>query len=281
MARSNKERFAVTFWGVRGTLASPGCEFQRTGGNTICAELRCGERIIVFDAGTGIRELGTRLAEENVNRLDLMFTHVHYDHVEGTPFFAPFFSSDCRIDVWMGDLDGAKGTEEAMKGLMRRPYFPVSPDIFTAKVSYHHVKPFQELDIGDDIRVRTAPLNHPGGATAYRVDFQGNSFAFVTDTEHVPGKPDQNILELIAGVDLFAYDASLTDAELPDFTGYGHSTWEEGMRLRKQANAGAMFAIHHSPFRTDKEVDEIDTAIKSIHDQSGVAREGETIEIGR
>lgn len=272
--------FSVTFWGVRGTLASPGCEFQRVGGNTICAELRCGDRIIVFDAGTGIRGLGSRLLEQDpVRRIDLMMTHVHYDHVEGIPFFAPFFSPDFKIDVWLGKVDGSKSTEDAIKGLMRRPYFPVGPDVFRADVTYREVATGQRLDLDEEISVRTAPLNHPGGATAYRVDYRGNSFAFVTDTEHVPGRIDQNIVDLIEGVDLFAYDASLTDAELPEFTGYGHSTWEEGIRLVEQAGAGAFLAIHHMPFRTDDELDEIEAAIRRRHARSGIAREGMCLDL--
>ena len=121
------------------------------------------------------------------------------------------------------------------------------------------------------------PLNHPGGATGYRVEYEDKSFCFVTDTEHVKGKPDANVLELISGCDLFAYDASFTDAEFPDFAGYGHSTWEEGLRLREQAGARRMLALHHMPFRTDDEVDMIEAAIKGRHPASGVAREGDTL----
>ncbi|MEZ5870325.1 MAG: MBL fold metallo-hydrolase [Nitratireductor sp.] len=271
------QRFTVNFRGVRGTLASPGDQFRRTGGNTICAELRCGNRLVVFDAGTGIRQLGSEMLDQSeIRKIDLMLTHVHYDHVEGLPFFGPLFSPDFEIRVWLGQVDGAGSTEDAVKGLMRRPYFPVGPDVFNASVTYHEVNEGQTIDLGDGIVVRTAPLNHPGGATAYRVDFDGRSFAFVTDTEHVNGKPDANILGLIEGVDMFAYDASLTDVELPEFVGYGHSTWEEGMRLRAKAKADRFMAIHHMPFRTDADIDIIEAAIKSIHPTSGVGREGDS-----
>jgi len=277
---SDSKEFSVTFWGVRGTLAAPGREFLRTGGNTICAEVRCGDRVVVLDAGTGIRELGSRLIEQSrVRQLDILYTHAHYDHVEGTPFFAPFFSGEFDITIWMGYVDGIATTEEAVKGLMRRPYFPVGPEVFSAKVRYREIERDQTLDLGDGIVVKTAPLNHPGGATGYRVEYRGRSFAFITDTEHVPGKVDRNVVKLIAGVDLFAYDASFTDAELPDFAGYGHSTWEEGLRLRARAKAGAFYAMHHMPFRTDQEVDAIEKSIRAIHDKSGMAREGMTVKL--
>ena len=278
MSSANQSDFAVTFWGVRGTLAAPAAEFQKTGGNTICAQLTCGDRVIIFDSGTGIRELGSKLVEKNPERkLDLFFTHVHYDHVEGVPFFAPFFTPSCTINVWMGPIDGAKGTEDAVKGLMRRPYFPVGPDVFTADVTYRELTGSEELDLGDGIKVTTAPLNHPGGATGYRVDYKGRSFAFITDTEHVPGQIDTNVVSLISGCDLFAYDCSFTDAEFPEFAGFGHSTWEEGLRLREKSGAGAMLALHHMPFRTDDEVELMEKSIRKRHAESGVAREGLTI----
>jgi phosphoribosyl 1,2-cyclic phosphodiesterase len=280
VTKSQSTELSVTFWGVRGTLAAPGREFMRTGGNTICAEVRCGDRVIVLDAGTGIRELGSRLIEQkSVRKLDLFFTHAHYDHVEGLPFFAPFFSPEFTITVCTGRLDGATSAEDAVKGLMRRPYFPVGPEVFSANVEYRNVERSQTLDLSDGIVVRTAPLNHPGGSTGYRIDYAGRSFAFITDTEHVPGKVDRNIVKLIEGVDLFAYDASFTDAELPDFAGYGHSTWEEGLRLRKRANAGAFLAFHHMPFRTDLEIDALEKSIQLSHAKSGVAREGMTVRL--
>lgn len=280
MSEAGSSGFTVTFWGVRGTLAAPGNQFRRTGGNTICAEVQCGGRVLIFDAGTGIRELGSRLVEQSrIRRLDLMFTHVHYDHIEGLPFFAPFFSPEFSIDVWMGSLDGSTGTEDAVKGLMRRPYFPVGPEVFSARVRYREVKRSAALDLGDGIVVRTAPMHHPGGATGYRVEYEGRSFAFITDTEHVPGKMDANVVELVRNCDLFAYDASFTDEELPDFAGYGHSTWEEALRIRKKAQAGAVLALHHMPFRTDDEVDAIEVAMRKSHSASGCAREGMTIRL--
>ena len=280
MSRARSGQLSVTFWGVRGTLAAPGEQFRRTGGNTICAEVACGDRVLIFDAGTGIRELGSRLVEQKaVRRLDLMFTHVHYDHIEGLPFFAPFFSPEFSIDVWMGRLDGASGTEEAVKGLMRRPYFPVGPEVFSARVSYREVERHQTIDLGDGIVVRTAPLNHPGGATGYRVEYAGKSFAFITDTEHVPGRMDANVLELVRGCDLFAYDASFTDEELSDFAGYGHSTWQEALRIREEAVAGSVLCIHHMPFRTDAEVDGIEAHMRKAHSKSGCAREGQTVRL--
>jgi phosphoribosyl 1,2-cyclic phosphodiesterase len=274
---SAPDRFAVTYWGVRGTLASPGKAFSRTGGNTICAALTCGARLVIFDSGTGIRELGSMLMGQSaIRQVDLMLTHVHYDHVEGLPFFAPFFSKEFSIRVWLGHVDGARNTEEAVKGLMRRPYFPVGPEVFQASTAYNLVERNAAFSLGDGIAVRTCPLNHPGGATAYRIDFNGRSYAFVTDVEHTAGRTDPAIVDLVRGVGVFAYDSSFSDAELADYAGFGHSTFEEGLRVRAKAGAGAFHAIHHMPFRTDDEINAIEAAIRARHPGSGVAREGDT-----
>ena len=270
----------ITFWGTRGTLPAPGKQFARTGGNTNCTEVTIGGHTVVLDAGTGIRELGSRLATQSTDQsVSLLLTHAHYDHVEGIPFFAPFFMDGKEVNVYCGKLDGSTGTEDTVLNLMRRPYFPVGPGVFLADVAYETLTENQKFDLPGGIKVSTAPLNHPGGATGYRLDAGGKSFAYITDTEHTIGKMDQNVLALIDGVDAFVYDASLTDEEYPDFAGYGHSTYEEGLRLQKEANSGSMIAFHHMPFRVDEELDLIEKGLKEQNDRNMVAREGFSFEI--
>ncbi len=266
----------ITFWGTRGTLPAPGPQFSQAGGNTNCTELTIGEHTIVFDAGTGVRELGSQLAAERPNqKVHLLLTHAHYDHVEGVPFFAPFFIPGTQVKVCCGDLDGSNSTEDTVLDLMRRPYFPVGPSVFTADVEYVDLKANETFKIGDEIEVITLPLNHPGGATGYRINYSGKSFACVTDTEHVVGEHDQSIVDFIQDVDAFFYDCSLTDEEYPDFAGYGHSTYEEGLRLQKLANAGMLIAFHHMPFRTDEELNKIEAdMLKSDNPANMIAREG-------
>ncbi len=277
---TQNELFEIRFWGTRGTLPTPGPQFARAGGNTNCTEITCGSHTIVIDAGTGIRELGSKLISSCENQhIHLLLTHAHYDHVEGIPFFAPFFSHGDKLDVYSGPLDGSSGTEETVKNLMRRPYFPVSPDVFTADVTYNDVVPGEVFHFAENLKVSTAPLNHPGGATAYRIDFNGRSFACITDTEHTPGKPDENVLGLIENVDIFTYDCSLTDEELPDFAGYGHSTYEEGIRLAKLAKAGAVRAVHHMPFRTDQELDRIEKSMQADEYDFAMARENDIVKL--
>lgn len=276
---SKNSEMEVTFWGVRGTLPVPGDEFRETGGNTNCISVRCGSETIVIDAGTGIRRLGRELLSQSAEtNLSLLLTHAHYDHVEGIPFFAPLFQEGRKIGIYSGPLDGSKSTHETVSNLMQRPYFPVGSEIFTANIAYEDLNEKDTISLGDgSVKVEALPLNHPGGATGYRIEYEGYSFACVTDTEHRPGKTDETVLALIDKVDLFIYDCSLTAKEFPQFEGYGHSTYEEAVRLAKIAGAGQLRAFHHMPFRTDTELLSIEREIEAELPGSGAAREQQTI----
>ena len=275
MVETNNKNIEITFWGTRGTLPVSGKPFARTGGSTNCIEVTCGDHTIIIDAGTGIRELGSKLvANKSKQKTHLLLTHAHYDHVEGIPFFAPFFMEDNDINIVCGNLDGARNTKELIKNLMKPPYFPVGPEVFMANIQYNTIEENAVFNISDDIRIITAPLNHPGGSTAYRIEYSGKSYTCITDTEHVVGKQDENVLKLIDNTDLFSYDCSLLDAEMDDFQGYGHSTFEEGMRLANTAGAKAMLASHHMPFRNDDDLDHIEKAMAKQNPEFKVAREG-------
>lgn len=280
MLKQSEENFEITFWGTRGTLPVSGAPFARTGGNTNCVEVTCGEHTIIIDAGTGIRELGSKLVSTHPNqKVHLLLTHAHYDHVEGIPFFAPFFMNDTKIDVSCGKLEGSENTSTLIKNLMDRPYFPVGPEVFSANIEYNTLEENAVFNISDKIKVSTAPMNHPGGSTGYRIDFGGKSFACITDTEHVIGQHDENILRLIDNVDAFSYDCSLLDKEMDDFKGYGHSTFEEGIRLAKISNAQTMLASHHMPFRNDDDLEQIELAMKKQSETYKIAREGDKIKL--
>ncbi|MCP4071971.1 MAG: MBL fold metallo-hydrolase [Hyphomicrobiales bacterium] len=278
MTQSTQNEFRVKFWGTRGSLATPDKQCGKAGGNTICVEVECGGHAIICDAGTGIRRLGDKiLSEKKHYSINLLLSHAHYDHVEGIPFFGPMFSRDYTIEIWCGKLDGSANTFDIVSGFMRRPYFPVGPEVFTANSSFHEIVELQSFDISPEIHVKTIPLIHPGGATAYRIEFNDKSFAYVTDTEHLPGETNQQIEDFIQGADLFVYDASLTDDELPQFETFGHSTWQEGLRMAKRANVKRYFAFHHMPFRSDDELDQIELEISKELPGSGVARENGSI----
>jgi len=150
-------------------------------------------------------------------------------------------------------------------------------DVFHAVIDFSDFNAGDTLDLGDGITVKTTPLNHPNGATGYRVEFAGKSICYVTDTEHVPGSPDQNILGLIKDADLVIYDSTYADEEFPQFVGWGHSTWQEGVRLCQAAGAKQLAIFHHDPGRDDDALDRIAAAAAGRFTGAFVAREGETI----
>jgi len=264
----------VRFWGVRGSIACPSPSHMVFGGNTSCLEVRAGERILILDAGTGIRPLGQILKREGATEADILFSHTHWDHVNGFPFFAPAFEPGCTFRVFAGHLAGEGGIREAIAGHMHEPMFPVPLDVMRARLKFTDFPAGETLDLGPGLRARTAPLNHPNGATAYRIEHRGRSICYVTDTEHVPGRPDERVLELIAGADLVVYDSTYTDAGFPARVGWGHSTWQEGLRLLRRAGAKRLAVFHHDPDHDDEAMSAIERELASESDGNLVAREG-------
>lgn len=272
--------FEVQFWGVRGSIATPGHAWARYGGNTSCVEVRVGPHRLVLDGGTGLRALGAHLDGEGVD-LDILLTHTHVDHLCGIPFFAPLYRPSSTVHVWGGHLGPSMALHEVLDGYMAAPLFPIAPGVFTASVHWHDFEAGQVITPRPGLEIRTAPLRHPNGATGYRITWDGRSVCYVTDTEHQPGRLDPNVLDLIAGADLVIYDCTYTDAEYPQFAGWGHSTWEEGVRLVRAAGAGRLVIFHHDPAHDDAFMDAVAAAAERARPGTVVAREGLVLPVGR
>jgi len=247
---------------------------MKYGGNTSCVEMRCGERLLIFDAGSGLREFGRELAKGGPVDADLFMSHTHHDHLLGLPFFGPVFTPKNVFRVWAGHLKPERGIEDVVRSFMSDPLFPVPPEIFGAQVTYIDFIVGDTLTPQPGITVRTTVLNHPNRATGYRVEFAGKVVCYVTDTEHVPGKPDTEILKLIADADLFIYDSTYTDEEFPRYKGWGHSTWQEALRLAKAARVKSVALFHHDPSHDDATLDAIGVAAAREFPGAIVAREG-------
>lgn len=256
----------VRFWGVRGSIACAGADYLRYGGNTSCLEMTAGGRRLIFDAGTGIRTLGLELARQAPLDIDIYFTHTHLDHIAGLTFFQPLFDKRNSVRMWAGHLEPPYTLKKVVSNLMAAPLYPVSLEIFQAKVSFKEFTCGSGLASGA-VTMRTAPLNHPNGATGYRVEYGGKSICYITDTEHREGERDKTIVELCRGADVMIYDSSYTDAEYPDYKGWGHSTWQEGVRLADAAGVGTLAIFHHDPSHDDAFMD-------------GVAREAAVLRPG-
>jgi phosphoribosyl 1,2-cyclic phosphodiesterase len=270
---------SVRFRGVRGSIACPSPAYMGFGGNTSCVEVRAGGRVVILDAGTGIRPLGQLLKREGAREADILFSHTHWDHVNGFPFFTPAFDPDHAFRVFAGHLAERGGIREALAGHMNEPMFPVPLDVMRARLSFTDFPAGETLDLGPGLRARTAPLNHPNGATAYRIEHAGRSVCYVTDTEHVPGRPDERVLALIAGADLVIYDSTYTDAGFPARVGWGHSTWQEGLRLVRRAGAHRLVVFHHDPDHDDEVMAGIEHELAGESEGNLVAREGMRLEL--
>lgn len=271
---SDNLNFMVRFWGVRGSVACPGENHRRYGGNTSCLEVRCGEHLLIFDAGTGLRSLGESLAPQGTLDGDLFLTHTHLDHIVGLPFFGPLHDPKTCFRLWAGHLQPKLTLQEALSKMMIAPLFPVPIDIFAGSISYHDFTAGDVLEPRPGVTLRTAPLNHPNGATGYRIEYEGRSICYVTDTEHVVGRPDEKILELIQGADVLIYDSSYTDEEFPRYKDWGHSTWQEGVRLCDRAGVKQFVVFHHDPSHDDSFMDQVARDAEALRPGSLVAREG-------
>ena len=246
----------VRFWGVRGSIPCPGAEYARYGGNTSCLEVTAGGRRLIFDAGTGIRPLGRELAHHAPLDIDIYFTHTHLDHLAGLTFFSPLFDERNSVRMWAGHLRPPYTLKMVVKSLMKAPLYPVSLEAFRASVKFREFEIGTELACGD-VTMRTAPLNHPNGATGYRIEHGGKSICYITDTEHRIDRRDANIIGLCRGADIMIYDSSYTDEEYPQYRGWGHSTWQEGVRLADAAEVGTLVIFHHDPSHDDNFMDDV------------------------
>lgn len=271
--------FHVRFWGTRGSLPVAGPDYARFGGNTACVEMRCGGHVLFFDAGSGIRAAGMELLGSSVRKVDLFFTHSHYDHIVGMPFFKPIYDGRFDLAAWSGHLAGKMTTGEMLSEFMRPPWFPVELSICRASLVARDFKAGDVLKPHRGITIHTGSLNHPGGCVGYRVEYGGRIVCMISDTEHVEGELDPTVLALIRDADLVIYDCTYTDEEMPRFRGFGHSTWQQGVKLCEAAGARGLAIYHHDPLRTDAMLARIEAEARAAFPGAFAAYDGQVIDM--
>ncbi|MCS6914046.1 MAG: MBL fold metallo-hydrolase [Myxococcales bacterium] len=277
----------VRFWGVRGSFPVPGPTTMRYGGNTSCVEVRLEDPQaprIILDAGTGLRRLGKEMMQEAFGRgageAHLLVTHTHWDHIQGLPFFAPLYQRGNRFHVYARQRNDTH-LRAIFATQTENPYFSVPFDAAAAHVQFTELSDHAAFEIGP-VRVRCTRLNHPWIAIAYRLDYEGRSLAYVTDTAPFrdilieqqfisqpprPGEPlppgdaaklaamRQGVVALCEGADLVIYDTQFTPEEYATRPHWGHSCPEDAIEIAAEAGAHALVLFHHAPERTDSQID--------------------------
>ena len=250
----------VTLWGTRGSLAAPGADTSRYGGNTSCAEVRGDDgTVLVLDAGTGIRDLGLSIAP-TTTRVDILLTHLHMDHIQGLGFFAPLYNPNIEVHIW-GPARSAESLRALLTKYLSPPLFPVHfrdmPPVILHKV------PVEQAKIGEFV-VDAALICHPGPTVGYRITCGEMSMAYIPDHEpelrvrrsSLQGNWTSGV-GLAAGVDLLIHDAQYTDAEYDIRVGWGHSSVRQAFQFASQAGVKHLVPFHHDPTHIDEYLDRL------------------------
>jgi phosphoribosyl 1,2-cyclic phosphodiesterase len=277
-----ENQFNVQFWGVRGSIPSPGSDTVRYGGNTPCVSMQVGGKRLIFDAGTGLHVLGKSLLSQMPVEGHILFTHSHWDHIQGFPFFTPAFISGNKFDIYGAIAPDGSTIEQRLNDQMLHPNFPVPLQLMQSNLTFHNVQPGQPIHI-DDIIIETALLNHPGEAVGYRVNWQGGAAVYITDTEHYADHLDENVLWLARNADVLIYDSTYSDEEYSNpkssKIGWGHSTWQEAIKIAKAANVKTLAIYHHDPAHNDDYLDRVGADAYASFSGAIMAREGLVIPV--
>lgn len=265
----------ITFWGTRGSIASPGADTMTFGGNTTCLELTLASgRTVIIDAGTGIRRLGDALLQrDDTSNLLLLMTHIHWDHLLGFPFFGPIFKEDTRIVV-----DGCLRAMEGLQHIFSNKYmdgtWPLCFEDLKARIEPQKRVHDAPLDLDSTI-VKSHRLQHPQGGLGFRFEESTGSFVFLTDNElrddGWAGACFKDFVEFVRDADLLAHDCQYLPEELEVRRGWGHSDVDSVARLAIEAGVNRLVLFHHDPWRTDSGVSHIVERCRELLDKAGVS----------
>ncbi len=277
----------VRFWGVRGTIPSPGPDTLIIGGNTACVDVLTSDRqLIILDAGSGIRLLGKDLTAGSQARNAgtriagaILISHTHWDHIQGLPYFQPIFTRNNRFVV-VGQKRVGQRLEEILARQMVEPYLPFDYKTLPADVHVKEVEHGERFIIGDETVVTVAALNHPGGCLGYRIENAGATFVYCTDTTHAGSVPEPNVVELARGADLLIHDAFFSLEERARLAHWGHSSWLEAAEAAVAADVKCLALFHYNPDAGDRYLQEdVLRRTREVFPNTILAREGLVVEL--
>jgi phosphoribosyl 1,2-cyclic phosphodiesterase len=274
----------VRFWGVRGSIPTPGHDSADVGGNTSCVQVLTGHaEPLILDAGTGIRLLGNALMADAAASQGLaghvLLSHTHWDHIQGFPFFSPAFSPKNEFYVY-GAGKAEERLEDVLKGQMNYQYFPVALDQMGANIHFVELQE-ETFTIFGDVEISTRAFHHPGGVYGFRIVHQGQILVYATDMEYTEQNLDPKLIEFARNADLLIYDAQYTPEELKVKTGWGHSTHTTAAYLAQQAGVKQLALYHHDPSHTDAQLYQMEAEAQAIFAASTLAVEGLTLDLDR
>ena len=278
----------ITIWGCRGSLATPGPGTLKFGGNTSCvtADLADGT-LIVFDAGTGIRNLGMHLVGSGPREIHLCLSHFHLDHVEGIGFFAPLFDARTKLHIW-GPPSTERSLEERIGLYLSPPVFPLALADIPAQMQFHDV-PGDGWRIGE-AQIFATEVSHPGATLGYRLSENGSIFAYLPDHEPAVGIPLESLsldwmsgFAIAAGATALVHDAQYSEEEYPSKVGWGHSSVADAVVFATRAAVEQLLLFHHDPLHDDRKLEALQDRARELWTGDGrqptLAREGMTLEL--
>ena len=266
----------IKFWGVRGSIPSPGPATVKYGGNTTCIEVRTDSgELIILDAGTGIFPLSQSLFSEFPLVANIFNTHTHWDHIQGLPFFIPFFVRGNRVKIHgAADPESQKDISEILSAQLKYRFFPIREAELKADIEYFSLKEGEKVTVGDAV-VTPVMMNHPVINFGYRVDCNGKSVFFTGDHEplhniypiddveehaeyqKIMDQKNKAIMDVIRGVDVLIADTSYTPEEYMQKIGWGHGTFDTSIQMAKEAKAKSLYCTHHEPTRSDNALEAV------------------------
>ncbi len=274
-----EDAIKVTFWGVRGSYPQCKMGYEKVGGHTSCVSLEVDGQYLVFDAGTGIIDAGDEILKRGLKKATLLISHVHADHINGFAFFKPLHCRDFELTIIASGLlsreENLGGIEPTLTKVISPPYFPVPWDQIACKKNCIDVPTGSQFSLGH-LKISTMALDHPGGSSGYRVEAGDKSVCYITDTAHIPGELNHDLLNFIQHTDLLIYDAAYTEEEFAAKPTWGHSTWNQAVALAKAAAIRDLALFHHNPDHDDAFMANIEAQAQEHFSRAFVACQGMT-----